>query len=100
MRPALAPWILPLPDTWFRLLAAPMIRITPTARSSMADDLARGRRTEIEDINGEVVALGSKLGIQTPLNSHLVQLIRAAETRQAGSPQLSARALWPPERPT
>ncbi len=95
MRPALAPWILPLPDLWFRLLAAPMIRITPTARSSMADDLARGRPTEIDDINGAIVALGSDVGIPTPLNAHLVALVRAAERRQAGSPQLPAAALWP-----
>ena len=99
MRPALAPWILPLPDVWFRLFAAPMIRITPSARSSMADDLARGRPTEIGDINGEVVALGSALGIATPLNAHLVALVRAAETRQQGSPRLPAAALWPDEGP-
>ena len=75
MRPRLAPRILPLPDWLFRLLAAPMIRIDPAARSSMADDLERGRPTEVQDINGEIVALGRKMGIPTPVNERLVAAV-------------------------
>ncbi|HCH61566.1 MAG TPA: 2-dehydropantoate 2-reductase [Deltaproteobacteria bacterium] len=100
MRPALAPWILPLPDFWFRLLAAPMIQIHPSARSSMAHDLALGRRTEIADINGAVVALGKRVGVPTPINTHLMGLIRAAEEQGQGSPALPSTALWPPSHPS
>jgi 2-dehydropantoate 2-reductase len=99
MRPKLAPWILPLPDLLFRVLAAPMIRIDPTARSSMADDLARRRPTEVDDINGEVVRLGKQVGVPTPVNTHLVALIHAAEAAASGSPGLSASALWPEKQP-
>lgn len=99
MRPALAPWILPLPNVLFRVLAAPMIRIDPTARSSMADDLARGRPTEIDDINGAVVALGQDVGVPTPLNAHLVALVHAAEAAGQGSPRLPPAALWPGDTP-
>lgn len=95
MRPRLAPHILPLPDGLFRLLAAPMIRIDPAARSSMADDLARGRPTEVDDINGEVVALGARVGVATPLNAHLVSLVHAAEAAGGGAPGLPPAALWP-----
>lgn len=91
MRPALAPWILPLPDPVFRALAAPMIRIDPAARSSMADDLMRARRTEVRDINGEVVALGAHVGVPTPVNAALVRLVEAAEGH--GRPRLTADAL-------
>ena len=93
MRPRLAPKILPLPDFWFRLIAAPMIKIDPEARSSMADDVARGRRTEVQDINGEVVRLGADVGVPTPVNAHLVKLVEGIEG--PGSPRLSPDALWP-----
>jgi len=94
MRPGLAPRILPLPDWLFGLLAAPMIRIDPAARSSMADDLARGRTTEVGDINGEVVALGERVGVPTPINARLVALVRAAEAGEVAV-GLPAEALWP-----
>lgn len=95
MRPKLAPWILPLPDPLFRLLAAPMIRIDPSARSSMADDLERGRPTEVDDINGEVVRLGARVGVATPVNAHLVDLVHEAEAAASGRPHLPPAALWP-----
>jgi len=45
--------------------------------SSMLQDILRGHPTEIDDINGAVVKLGSEKGFSTPLNSLLTQLIRA-----------------------
>jgi 2-dehydropantoate 2-reductase len=45
--------------------------------SSMLQDILRGHSTEIDDINGAVVKLGSENGFPTPLNSFLTQLIRA-----------------------
>jgi 2-dehydropantoate 2-reductase len=95
MRPGLAPWILPLPDLLFRALAAPMIRIDPAARSSMADDLERGRPTEVDDINGEVVVLGREQGVPTPVNARLVDLVKTAEAR-GERPALDPSELWAP----
>ena len=60
----------------------------------MADDLTRGRPTEIADINGEVVDLGRAHGVPTPVNAHLVECVRAAEA-EGRRPSLPPSALWP-----
>ncbi|MDO9074844.1 MAG: 2-dehydropantoate 2-reductase [Rubrivivax sp.] len=52
----------------------------PGQRSSMAQDLARGRRTEIQHLNGHVVRRGAALGIVTPVNQALTALVQLAET--------------------
>lgn len=44
--------------------------------SSMAMDVKAGRDTEIDYINGFFVALGTKLGVPTPLNRMLVQMVK------------------------
>jgi 2-dehydropantoate 2-reductase len=61
----------------------------------MWDDLEQHRPTEIDALNGAVVRLGEKVGVPTPVNAHLVALVRDAETGAQGSPRLSAAALWP-----
>jgi len=44
--------------------------------ASMYQDLVLGRRThEAEFLNGEIVALGEKLGLSTPYNSTLLEII-------------------------
>jgi 2-dehydropantoate 2-reductase len=48
--------------------------------SSMLQDVRIGRRTEIEAINGAVVALGLRHGIQTPENSRLCRQVKELET--------------------
>jgi 2-dehydropantoate 2-reductase len=85
LTPLPAPWIpilLRLPDALFARLARKMLAIDPLARSSMADDLAAGRRTEIDWINGEVVRLAQRLGRRAPVNARLVSLVKAAETNE------------------
>jgi 2-dehydropantoate 2-reductase len=85
IRPARAT---PLPPRWLpRLLSAPdflirrlqLVKVDPLARSSMWEDLEAGRRTEVDYLNGEVVALAQKLGRRAPVNEKLVALVRAAE---------------------
>jgi 2-dehydropantoate 2-reductase len=63
------PWValsavLCWPTPLFRLVAARMLRIDPKARSSMADDLAHGRPTEIDALCGEVVAWPNVQGVR------------------------------------
>jgi 2-dehydropantoate 2-reductase len=53
-------------------------------RSSMLQDLERGRRTEIDAINGEVWKRGSGHGKVTPANRLLTHLIHA---REAAAPK-------------
>ncbi|MHA1590053.1 MAG: ketopantoate reductase family protein [Candidatus Njordarchaeales archaeon] len=47
--------------------------------SSMLQDILRGRRTEIDFINGAIVKLGRKHGIATPFNDMLYKLVKALE---------------------
>lgn len=73
------PRVLGLPDALFRLIAAGMLAIDPLARSSMWEDLQAQRATEIDWINGEIVALAERLGRTAPVNAKLVELVHAAE---------------------
>jgi 2-dehydropantoate 2-reductase len=50
-----------------------------TNRSSMLQDILRGRQTEIDYINGKIVALGTQHNIATPVNKALTQIIRFLE---------------------
>ncbi|SDN57879.1 ketopantoate reductase [Methylobacterium phyllostachyos] len=50
-------------------------------RSSTAQDLARGRRSEIDHLNGYVVRKGAELGIPVPANRMLHTLVRLAEAQ-------------------
>lgn len=52
-----------------------------TNYSSMYQDTARGRRTEIDFLNGKIVELAKKHGIQTPVNETLVSMIKFMERR-------------------
>jgi 2-dehydropantoate 2-reductase len=58
-----------------------ILRETAGNLSSMREDLARGRRTEVEEITGAIVSLGEKAGQPTPVQSALLTLVRAAERR-------------------
>ena len=48
---------------------------------SMLQDLEAGRRTEVDNLNLAVVAEGERLGVATPLNWAIGQVIRALESR-------------------
>lgn len=85
------PFVLELPDAIFSLVARPMLHVDPEARSSMWDDLSRGRRTEIDALNGEVVKLAGKLGRAAPVNAAVVALVKAAEGH--GPPGIAAAEL-------
>jgi len=52
--------------------------------SSTAQDLAKGKPTEIEHLNGVVARKGEALGVPTPLNRMLVALVKVLE-RKSGS---------------
>jgi 2-dehydropantoate 2-reductase len=54
-----------------------------TATSSTAQDLARGRPTEIDSLNGYVSRRGKELGIPTPVNSTLHALVKILEDKIA-----------------
>lgn len=47
--------------------------------ASMLQSIRRGRVTEVDQINGAVVALGRAHGVPTPVNAALVELVHAVE---------------------
>lgn len=56
----------------------------PTQFSSTAQDLARGKPTEIEHLNGFVVRRGAAHGVPTPANRALHALVRLIESKPRG----------------
>jgi 2-dehydropantoate 2-reductase len=74
--------VLRLPTPLFRLVAARMLRMDAQARSSMADDLAQGRTTEIDALCGEIVRLAGSLGRRAPLNARMLALVQAWPKRR------------------
>jgi 2-dehydropantoate 2-reductase len=93
MLPGIAPYVLDLPDVLFMRVASAMVKVDPTARSSMWEDVERGRTTEIDYLNGEIVRLAEAHGMDAPLNRRIVALVREAEAKKKGSPGLGPDAL-------
>jgi 2-dehydropantoate 2-reductase len=90
LSPHMIPRIINSPDWLFHNLLARRWKIDEKARSSMSDDLVAGRKTEIEQLNGEVVRLAETLGMDAPINRRIVELVRDAE---AGAPALGPAEL-------
>ncbi|TSD53159.1 2-dehydropantoate 2-reductase [Variovorax sp. KBS0712] len=54
----------------------------PSQYSSTAQDLARGKRSEIDHLNGLVVRRGEALGVPTPANRVLFVMVKLLEGKQ------------------
>jgi 2-dehydropantoate 2-reductase len=55
---------------------AASVRFLSGGRPSMLQDVMRGRRTEIDALNGHVAREGRRLGVPTPVNDAVVALYR------------------------
>ncbi|MEW6566604.1 MAG: 2-dehydropantoate 2-reductase [Chloroflexota bacterium] len=64
---------------------AEVARRTAANRSSMLQDVERGRPTEIDAISGAVVAAGERLGVDTPVNRTLWDLVRSLRPQPDGA---------------
>ena len=51
----------------------------PEALSSTAQDIARGKPTEIDSLNGFLVRRGAEMGVPTPVNQTLYSLVKLLE---------------------
>lgn len=89
------PSLLRLPDTIFQMLLGRTMKIGPEARSSMSEDLQRGRRTEIDYLQGVVVEIAERHGLEVPLSRRIVALIKQAEAAGQGSPGLTPEQVAP-----
>ena len=58
---------------------APMMRHMYNVRPSMLQDLDAGRDTEVDVVNGGVAVKGRELGIATPCNDAVVELVHSME---------------------
>ena len=86
--PQAIPLILRLPDWLFGLVAQRMLAIDPHARSSMWEDLTLRRPTEIDHMQGAILALAAKTGTPAPVAERVLRLVKDAERAGAGSPGL------------
>ncbi len=68
---------LPFVNPWQYVMQ--VIEIGADSKSSMAFDLESGHPTEIDHLNGAVVAFGRRTGVATPCNETMVRLIKAKE---------------------
>lgn len=91
--PATIPHILRLPDWLFRRVAARLLAVDPEARLSMWEDLERRRPTEIDYLQGAVLALARKHRVPAPTTEGIVRLVQEAEAARAGSPGLTPAAV-------
>jgi 2-dehydropantoate 2-reductase len=87
------PFVVHMPTALLKVVSRAQLKIDPEARSSMWEDLARGRLTEVEYLNGEIVRLAESRGIDAPLNRRIVELVHEAERAGRGSPRMSADAM-------
>jgi len=56
-------------------------RIDPGATSSMSRDRARGKRLEVDHLNGAIVRAGERVGVPVPVNEAVYAGIRLAAVR-------------------
>jgi 2-dehydropantoate 2-reductase len=66
-------------DTWEAVLR--IARTMPTQYSSTAQDVARGKPSEIDHLNGFVLRQGEALGVATPVNRVLHALVKLIESK-------------------
>ena len=83
------PHLLRLPDALFALLLGSTMKIDPQARSSMSEDLQRGRETEIDYLQGVVTEIADRHRLQVPLSRRIVALVKDAQASRRGLPGLT-----------
>jgi 2-dehydropantoate 2-reductase len=71
-------------DTWAAVEG--IARTMPGQYSSTAQDVARGKPSEIDHLNGYVLRRGAALGLPTPANRLLHTLVKLVEGRERGEP--------------
>ncbi len=69
----------PLPEANFVEAAWKLADSMSSAYSSTAQDIARGKKTEIDSLNGYIARRGAVHGIATPVNQTLCALVKLLE---------------------
>ncbi|EEB83418.1 2-dehydropantoate 2-reductase [Roseobacter sp. GAI101] len=84
----LIPWVLRLPTPLFSRVAAKMLTIDPTARTSMSYDLEAGKATEIDALQGAIIDMGAQKAVPTPICTRVSRRIKQARDAGQGLPDL------------
>lgn len=71
------PWL--SAEAYMQAFYGQMVPATVLHHASMLQDIQRGRRTEIDALNGAVVKLGEAYGVATPVNRVIVSTLKAKE---------------------
>ena len=74
-------WILRTGGFLSTVLSNYILGLKENARNSMWQSLSRGKPTEIDYINGEIVNLAKQNNLKAPINIKLVELIKEAERK-------------------
>jgi 2-dehydropantoate 2-reductase len=91
--PGWTPHLLRLPDRLFNLILGRTMKIDRNARSSMWEDLQRGRRTEIDYLQGVIVQIARRHGLSVPLSERVIALVKQAEADGNGAPGLTPKQI-------
>lgn len=86
LSPPLLARVLLLPDFLIERLAGSFMTIDPGARSSTLQDIEAGKTTEIDYLNGAIVALAEKCGERAPANRFVTEQVHRLESRADGAP--------------
>jgi 2-dehydropantoate 2-reductase len=67
---------IPLPHSLYADVMSSLSALPPHAKSSMLEDLERGRRIELPWLSGALVRIGEEVGVDTPTHRLIVALLR------------------------
>lgn len=68
------------PADYLKVFYENEVPLTHAHRSSMLQSIEKGQRTEIDSLNGALVAIGERHGVAMPVNKTLTEIIRAKES--------------------
>ena len=70
-------------DSMMLCIGSRFMGLKENARNSMWQSLSRGKQTEIDYINGEIVHLAEQNNLKAPINTKLIELVKEAERKHS-----------------
>lgn len=71
------------PEDYYQTLLEVQIPPTASHRSSMLQDMEKGRLTEIDALNGAIGVYGRQLSVPTPVNDVITAIIKGLQARRS-----------------
>jgi 2-dehydropantoate 2-reductase len=70
-------------DDFMKVFYEKLVPDTAKHKSSTLQDIAAGRKTEIEELTGSVLILADKHGLEVPYNRAVYAIIKFVESRRS-----------------